>query len=43
MLILFSTEKLNSADVATAMSKTSGGLSAKLKAALGDKLIDKQI
>ena len=41
MLILFSTEKLNSADVATAMSKTSGGLSAKIKAALGDKLIDK--
>lgn len=41
MLILFSTEKLNSADIATAMSNASGGLSAKIKAALGDKLIDK--
>jgi hypothetical protein len=41
MLILYSTEKLNSNEIAEKMTNTSGGLSKKIKAALGDKLISK--
>ncbi len=41
MLILYSREKLNAAEIANAMSNMKGGLSKKIKAALGDKLIDK--
>jgi hypothetical protein len=41
MLILYSTEKLDSKAIAEKMSATSGGLSKKIKAALGDKLISK--
>lgn len=37
LLILFSTEKLDAAALAATMSKTGGGLSAKIKAALGKK------
>ncbi len=41
MLILYSTEKLDSKSIAEKMSATTGGLSGKIKAALGDKLIEK--
>jgi len=41
MLILYSKEKLNATEIANAMSNMKGGLSKKIKAALGDKLIDK--
>lgn len=41
MLILYSKEKLNATEIANAMSNMKGGLSRKIKAALGDKLIDK--
>ena len=41
MLILYSTEKLDSKAIAEKMSATTGGLSRKIKAALGDKLIAK--
>ena len=41
MLILYSTEPLDSKIIAGKMSETSGGLSQKIKMALGDKLIDK--
>jgi hypothetical protein len=41
MLILYSTESLDSKAIAAKMSETAGGLSNKIKAALGDKLIDK--
>ena len=41
MLILYSTEKLDSKAIAEKMSATTGGLSRKIKAALGDKLISK--
>jgi hypothetical protein len=41
MLILYSTEKLDSKVIAEKMSATTGGLSRKIKVALGDKLIDK--
>jgi hypothetical protein len=41
MLILYSTEKLDSKEIAEKMSATTGGLSRKIKAALGDKLIEK--
>jgi hypothetical protein len=41
MLILYSTEKLDSKAIAEKMSATKGGLSKKIKAVLGDKLVDK--
>lgn len=41
MLILYSTEKLDSKAISEKMSATTGGLSKKIKAALGDKLISK--
>ncbi len=41
MLILYSTEKLDSKAIAEKMTATKGGLSKKIKAALGDKLISK--
>jgi Papain family cysteine protease/Domain of unknown function (DUF4384) len=41
MLILYSTQKLDSKEIAEKMSATTGGLSRKIKAALGDKLIEK--
>ena len=41
MLILYSKEKLDAGAIASAMSNMKGGLSKKIKAALGDKLIDK--
>jgi hypothetical protein len=41
MLILYSTEKLDSKAIAEKMTNTKGGLSRKIKAALGDKLISK--
>lgn len=41
MLILYSTEKLDSKAIAEKMTATTGGLSSKIKAALGDKLISK--
>jgi hypothetical protein len=41
MLILYSKEKLNAGEIASVMSNMKGGLSKKIKAALGDKLIDK--
>jgi Papain family cysteine protease/Domain of unknown function (DUF4384) len=43
MLILYSTQPLDSKAIAEKMSSTSGGLSKKIKAALGDKLIDKSL
>jgi hypothetical protein len=41
LLILYSTEKLDSKAIAEKMTNTSGGLSSKIKAALGDKLVNK--
>lgn len=41
LLILYSTQKLDPSEIARVMSATSGGLSQKIKAALGDKLVDK--
>ncbi len=41
MLILYSTQPLDSKTIAEKMSGTTGGLSKKIKAALGEKLIDK--
>ena len=41
MLILYSKEKLDANQIAATMSGMSGGLSKKIKAALGDKLIEK--
>lgn len=41
LLILFSQQELNQADLLSKMQQTSGGLTTKIKAALGDKLIDK--
>ncbi len=41
MLILYSTSKLQVAELMTAMQNTPGGLSAKMRAALGNKLIEK--
>ncbi|NTW25011.1 MAG: DUF4384 domain-containing protein [Lentimicrobium sp.] len=41
LLILYSKEPLNMNDMLAVMNKTSGGLSAKISAALGDKLIAK--
>lgn len=41
LLILYSTQKLDPTEIARVMSATSGGLSRKIKAALGDKLVDK--
>jgi len=41
LLILYSKEPLNMNDMLSVMNKTSGGLSAKIAAALGDKLIAK--
>ncbi len=42
LMILYSKEKLNMDEMLEAMNKTKGGLSAKIMAALGDKLIDKK-
>lgn len=39
MLILFSSERLDAAEILSSMNATKGGLSAKIGAALGDKLI----
>ncbi len=41
MLILYSTQKLDATAIAATMSNTEGGLSKKIRAALGSKLIDK--
>ncbi len=41
MLILYSKEKLDAAAIAATMTNLKGGLSKKIKAALGDKLIEK--
>ncbi|MBS1810563.1 MAG: DUF4384 domain-containing protein [Acidobacteria bacterium] len=41
LLILYSTEKLDAKTIAERMSATSGGLSQKIRAALGSKLISK--
>ena len=41
LLILFSQQKLNEAQLLNVMQNTTGGLTAKIKAALGNKLIDK--
>lgn len=41
LLILYSKEKLDAANIATTMSGLSGSLSKKIKTALGNKLIDK--
>lgn len=41
MLILYAKEKLDAGAIAAAMSNVQGGLSKKIKTALGDKLIDK--
>jgi hypothetical protein len=41
MLILYSTSKLDVADVLSKMQNKSGGLSSKMRAALGNKLIEK--
>ena len=41
MLILYSKEKLDAHQIAASMSNMSGSLSKKIKAALGDKLIEK--
>jgi hypothetical protein len=41
LMILYSKEKLNMDDMMAVMNKTKGGLSAKIMAALGDRLIDK--
>ena len=41
LMILYSKEKLNMDEMMAVMNKTKGGLSAKIIAALGDKLIDK--
>ena len=41
LLILYSKEKLDASAIAGTMSEMKGGLSKKIKAALGDKLIDK--
>jgi len=42
LLILYSTEKLDATAIANTMSNVSGGLSKKIKAALGNKLIAKE-
>lgn len=42
LLILYSTEKLDATAIANTMSNMSGGLSKKIKAALGNKLIAKE-
>ena len=42
LMILYSKQKLNMDEMLAAMNQTKGGLSAKIMAALGDKLIDKQ-
>lgn len=41
LLILYSKEKLNAGEIASTMSSMSGGLSKKIKAALGNRLIAK--
>ena len=41
LMILYSKEKLNVDEMMSVMNKTKGGLSAKIIAALGNKLIDK--
>lgn len=41
LLLLYSTQKLDPSEIARVMSATSGGLSGKIRAALGDKLVDK--
>ena len=41
LLILFSQEKLDEKELYTIMQSTKGGLTTKIKAALGDRLIDK--
>lgn len=41
LLILFSQQELNQAELLAAMQNTAGGLTSKIKDALGDKLIDK--
>lgn len=41
LLILFSQQKLNEKELLEVMQKTEGGLTTKIKTALGDKLIDK--
>lgn len=43
LLILFSTEKLDVAGIAARMNASQGGLSAKIKQVLGNKLIDKSL
>lgn len=42
LMILYSKEKLNMDEMMGVMNKTKGGLSAKIIAALGDKIIDKK-
>jgi len=41
MLILYSTDKLNANDIMKKMQDSKGGLSAKMRAALGNRLIEK--
>jgi len=41
LLILYSTQKLDTDEIARRMSAASGGLSQKIKAALGDRLVNK--
>ena len=41
LLILFSQQELNQAELLSKMQQASGGLTSKIKSALGDKLIDK--
>lgn len=43
LLILFSQEELNQTELLQKMQQTNGGLTSKIKAALGDKLIDKNM
>lgn len=43
LLILFSQEELNQTELLQKMQQASGGLTSKIKAALGDKLIDKNM
>ncbi|MAT89911.1 MAG: hypothetical protein CMC35_04390 [Flavobacteriaceae bacterium] len=43
LLILFSQQKLDEADLLAKMDAAEGGLTTKIKAALGDKLIDKKM
>ena len=43
LLILFSQQKLNERELLNVMQNTNGGLTSKIKAALGDKLIEKSM